>query len=318
MDFKNYYAVLGVNRTATHDEVKRAYRKLARKYHPDVSKEADAETRFKEVAEAHEVLIDPEKRAAYDEMGQRRERGQPFEPGGFEFSGRGGEAMGDGDARFSDFFESLFGRGGGERQRHPSAGRMPTQGEDHHAKVVIDLLDAYLGAQRSINLRVPLVDAQGHTTLQERRLDVSIPKGVREGQHLRLAGQGAAAHGAGQPGDLYLEIKFRPHPQYRLDGRDVHVHLPVTPWEAALGAEVPLPTPQGVVQLTVPPDSSQGRKLRLKGRGLPGKDPGDLYAVLNIVLPPSTAEGAKAAYQAMALAFQAFDPRTAATTSSEA
>jgi len=319
MDFKDYYATLGVERSATQDEIKRAYRKLARKFHPDVSKETDAEARFKEVAEAHEALIDPERRAAYDDIGQRHARGQPFEPppgwdSGFEFSGNGAMPPGGrGDADFSDFFESLFGRGqGGRGGRHtarPGGGNVRAQGEDHHAKVVIDLLDAYRGAQRMVSLRVPVFDTEGRASLHDRQLEVHIPKGVRAGQHLRLAGQGGAGHGGAGAGDLYLEIQFRPHAVFRLEGRDVSFDLPITPSEAALGAAVTATTPDGDVQLSIPPGSGTGRKLRLKGRGLPGEPPGDLYAVLGISLPPATSEADKEAYRALARAFADFNPR---------
>ncbi len=330
MEFKDYYATLGLSRMATQDEVKRAYRKLARKYHPDVSKEPDAEARFKEVAEAHEALIDTERRAAYDDIAQRQASGQPFTPPpgwesgtstGFEYSGRGDEGTPHGPhgEDFSDFFETLFGRtgrgrGGGEAGRR-STGSMPVQGQDHHAKVLIDLQDSYSGAQRTISLRMPVFNANtdqpGHATLQERQLEVAIPKGVRQGQHLRLSGQGAAGHGGAAAGDLYLEIQFRPHPVFRVDDRNVSFDLPVTPWEAALGATVTAPTPEGPVQLNIPAGSSQGRKLRLKGKGLPGKEPGDLYAVLIITLPPSGSQPAKEAYDAMAHAFADFNPRKA-------
>ena len=330
MEFKDYYATLGVERTATQDEIKRAYRKLARKYHPDVSKEPDAEARFKEVAEAHEALIDTERRAAYDDIAQRHASGQPFEPppgwdSGYEYSGRGpggtagqhphGDAGDAGD--FSDFFESLFGRGGfdgAEGLHRRSAGSRPSgpsPGRDHHAKVAIGLLDAYQGAKRMISLRMPAVDAAGETTLQDRQLEVNIPKGVREGQHLRLSGQGAAGQGGGPSGDLYLEIQILPHPLFRLDGGDITFDLPVAPWEAALGATVTAPTPDGSVQLSVPPGSTQGRKLRLKGKGLPGKVPGDLYAVLTIALPPSGSEPEREAWRGLSRAFTAYNPRAA-------
>jgi curved DNA-binding protein len=322
MEFKDYYATLGVERSAAHDEIKRAYRKLARKYHPDVSKEPDAEARFKEVAEAHEALIDPERRAAYDEIGKRHERGQPFEPppgwdSGFEFSGRGngGESAtppGD-EAAFSEFFSSLFGRqrGAGRPRRHAADAADPGHwpGDDHHAKIVIDLLDAYRGARRTVSLRMPVVDAQGQVTLRDRQLDINIPKGLREGQHLRLAGQGAPGQGGGPAGDLYLEIRIRPDRRFRIEERDIYVNLPVTPSEAALGATVMAPTPEGDVELTIPPGSQGGRKLRLKGRGLPGSQPGDLYAALSIALPPAGTEAAKQAYQALADAFADFNPR---------
>jgi curved DNA-binding protein len=308
MKFKDYYEILGVARGATQDEVKHAYRKLARKYHPDVSKDPDAEARFKELGEAYAVLKDPEKRAAYDQMGSEWKTGQDFQPppdwdAGFEFSGADfGVGAGGGH---SDFFEALFGRHAGAGQR---THRQP-RGQDHHAKVQIDLADAYHGARRSISLRMPVLDAHGHVTTQERTLDVSIPKGVRAGQHLRLAGQGAPGLGEGAAGDLYLEIAFTPDPQFRVDGRDVFVNLPLTPWEAALGASVAAPTPQGPVQLTIPPGSAAGRQLRLKGRGIPGTPPGDLYMVLAIVLPPADSESAREAYLAMQQAFD-FNPRS--------
>jgi curved DNA-binding protein len=306
MQFKDYYATLGLDRSASADDVKRAYRKLARKYHPDVSKEPDAEARFKDVAEAYEVLKDAEKRAAYDQVGQRWRGGGGAEPPpgwdtGFEFSGRDAGAPGGVD--FSDFFEALFGRHGAA-PRHG-----PLRGEDHHAKVMIDLEDAYRGAHRTVSLRVPAVDRQGHVHWHERQLDVNIPRGIRPGQHLRLAGQGGPAHGGGEAGDLYLEVELEPHRLFRVEDRDVYFDLPVAPWEAALGASVTVPTPEGHVELRVPPNSSAGRKLRLKGRGLPGKPPGDLYAVLTIALPPADSATAQQAYRSMASAFD-FDPRS--------
>lgn len=307
MKFKDYYETLGVPRDATQDAIKGAYRKLARKYHPDVSKDANAEPRFKELGEAYAVLKDPEKRAAYDRMGSQWKTGQDFEPppgwdAGFEFSGREfGSGLG---GEHSDFFEALFGRHArGERGAH-----MQAQGRDHHVKVLIDLADAYHGAKRSVSLRMPVTDAQGHETTQARALEVNIPKGIRAGQHLRLAGQGGAGLGGGAAGDLYLEVAFKPDPRFRADGRDVYLNLPLAPWEAALGAVVAAPTPEGPVHLTVPPESVAGRQLRLKGRGIPGSPPGDLYAVLTIVQPPADSHAAREAYRAMARAFD-FDPR---------
>lgn len=320
MQFKDYYAILGVARDASAEDIKRAYRKLARKYHPDVSKLPDTEERFKEVSEAHEVLMDAEKRAAYDAVGHLGGPGGPggqgrhgadFQPppdwnSGFEFSGRdSGAGFGD----HSDFFEALFGhpaagRGAG-RGLHRAAG---DRGQDHHAKVQIDLEDAYQGARRSITLRYPVMDEQGRVVLAERQIEVTIPKGVREGQHLRLAGQGEPGAGGASAGDLFLEIALHAHPLYRVDGRDVRLDLPVAPWEAALGAEVDTPTPLGVVRLTVPPGSTQGRSLRLKGRGIPGEPPGDLYAQLRIVLPPADTEAARQLYREMAEQLR-FDPR---------
>ena len=327
MQFKDYYATLGVARDASQDQVKQAYRKLARKYHPDVSKEADAEARFKEIGEANEVLKDPEKRAAYDQAGSQWERqrangSQDFQPppgwdAGFEFSGRGDEGgfsaedlFGGGD--HSDFFEALFGRARGARSARAGQPDMHLRGQDHHAKVMVALEDAYRGAQRSIVLRLPTLDEHGRAVMHERTLDVNIPKGIRAGQHLRLAGQGGPGIGDAPAGDLFLEIMFEPHRLYRVDGRDVYVDLSLAPWEAALGASVEAPTPEGTVQLTIPPGSQAGRKLRLKGRGIPAGrasgTPGDLYAVLTIVLPKADTTQAKAAYQALADAVD-FDPR---------
>jgi len=307
MKFKDYYETFGVPRSATQDDIKRAYRKLARKYHPDVSKDPDAEARFKELGEAYAVLKDPEKRAAYDQMGSQWKAGQDFQPppgwdSGFEFSERD---FGSGDGvDHSDFFEALFGRQA-RGARRPS---MHARGADHHAKVMIDLEDAYRGAQRSISLRAPALDEQGHVTMRERRLEVSIPKGIRAGQHLRLAGQGEPGLGEGPAGDLYLEVGFNPNPQFRVDGRDVYLDLPLAPWEAALGCSLTVPTPEGSVQLAVPAGSAAGHRLRLKGKGIPGNPPGDLYAVLAIALPPANSESEKEAYRAMAKTF-AFNPR---------
>jgi curved DNA-binding protein len=313
MKYKDYYAALEVERSATQDEIKRAYRKLARKYHPDVSKQADGEERFKEVGEAYEVLKDPEKRAAYDRMGSEWQNGQEFQPPpnwdeGFEFRGAGnqGGSQAGGEANLDDFFEAMFGRTRGAHQRPRAAAAMG--GQDHHAKVLIDLEEAYHGAQRGITLQMPVVDPQGHVTLESRTLNVTIPKGIRAGQHLRLAGQGTPGLGGGPPGDLYLEIAFREHPRFRVDGRDVSLDLPVAPWEAALGAQITVPTPDGSVEMTVPKGSQGGRRLRLKCKGIPASQPGDLYVVLNIVLPPADTERAAAAYDVMRQAFN-FDPR---------
>jgi len=317
MEFKDYYKVMGVDEKATQDEIKRAYRKLARKYHPDVSKEADAEVRFKEVGEAYEVLKDPEKRTAYDQLGANWQGGQDFHPppdwdAGFEFSG-GGYTGGDSSAH-SDFFESLFGRGfGGARGAGgagpgPGTGGFAMPGQDHHAKVVVDLEDAFNGASRTITLQTPEVDDAGHVATRERTLNVRIPKGVRQGQQIRLAGQGSPGFGGGPAGDLYLEIEFRAHKHYRAEGRDIYLDLPVAPWEASLGAKVTVPTPAGKVDLTIPPNSTSGRKMRLKGRGIPGATPGDLYVELRVDLPPADSDKAKALYREMEKEL-AFNPR---------
>jgi curved DNA-binding protein len=310
MEFKDYYQVMGVARDAAQDDIKRAYRKLARKYHPDVSKEPDAEARFKEVGEAYEVLKDPEKRAAYDKLGANWKAGQEFRPPpdwstGSDFSG--GPAGRGGSADFSDFFETLFGRGfEGGRQ---GGGSFSMQGENRHARVLIDLDDAYNGATRAITLRIPEVDEQGRIAAREHVLNVRIPRGILPGQQIRLTGQGAPGVGEGKAGDLYLEIEFRQHPLYRVEGRDVYLDLPVAPWEAALGASIKAPTPGGTVELKVPADSTAGRKLRLKGRGIPANPPGDFYVELQIALPPADGDAAKAHYRGMGEQFQSFNPR---------
>ncbi|SEK62180.1 DnaJ C-terminal domain-containing protein [Nitrosovibrio tenuis] len=321
MEFKDYYKIMGVPRDASQDDIRRAYRKLARKYHPDVSKEPQAEARFKELGEAYEVLKDPEKRVAYDRLGTNWKENQEFRPppdwnAGFEFSERG---FAGGDAsQYSDFFESLFGRSfrftqAGREGAAPGRGGthdFHAPGEDHYAKVMIDLEDSYTGATRTITLQVPEVDAQGHLTTREHRLNVVIPRGIRAKQYIRLPGQGApSAGGQGKRGDLYLEVEFRPHPYYRVDGADVYLDLPVAPWEAALGATVKAPTPGGVVELKIPAGSTTGRKLRLKGRGIPSKTPGDFFVVLRIDTPPASDEADKAFYRKMAEQFKSYNPR---------
>jgi curved DNA-binding protein len=321
MEFKDYYRVLGLERGATADEVKKAFRKLARKYHPDVSKEPDASARMAEVNEANAVLSDPERRAAYDAVGQGRSQGESFSPPpgwdeGFEFSGRGGATGASGPAgpdagEFSDFFEEMFGRMGGARRAQ--AGGFRARGEDHHARIVLDLEDAYRGAARQITLRVPQVDAQGHVVLGTRTLDVNIPKGIREGQLIRLAGQGTPGHGGGAAGDLFLEVQFRPHARFRVSGRDVLAELPVAPWEAALGAVLPVALPDGnVLKVRIPAGAQSGRQLTVKGKGIPGQPPGDLELNVRVVLPPADTPEARAAYENMARDL-AFDARAAAT-----
>jgi curved DNA-binding protein len=312
VEFKDYYKVMGVARNATEAQIKQSYRKLARKYHPDVSKEKDAEARFKEVGEAYEVLKTPEKRAAYDQLGQGPRPGEEFRPppdwgSGFEFSGAGTGAE---NADHSDFFESLFGGAGRRGRRGFGAGGGAGPGEDHHAKVMLDLEAALHGGSRTFTLRVPELDPQGRLTAKERVLNVQVPRGILAGQTIRLAGQGAsAAPGTeAKAGDLYIEVEFQPHAMYRVDGRDLYLDLPVAPWEAALGASVKTPTPEGVVDLKIPAGSHAGTKLRLKGRGIPASTPGDLYVVLLIALPAADDERAKAAYRALAETLP-FNPR---------
>ena len=312
MDYKDYYKIIGVEKDASQDEIKRAYRKLARKYHPDVSKEADAETRFKEIGEAYEALKDPEKRAAYDQLGANWKAGQDFNPppdwdAGFEFNG-GGYTGGDA-SDYSDFFESLFGRGFGSAQAQSQHGGYATRGEDHHAKIVIDLEDAYQGATRGITLQSPELDNTGHVINKQRTLNVKIPKGVKQGQRIRLAGQGSAGMGNAPAGDLYLEIEFKPHSIYRVDGHDVYLDFPLTPWEAALGATLKVPTPSGLVDLKIAAGTIAGQKLRLKSRGIPSKAAGDLYVVPQITLPPADSETAKELYRKMEKEM-AYNPRS--------
>ena len=317
MDFKDYYSALGVARDAGDDDIRKAYRKLARKYHPDVSKEADADAKMREINEARDVLSDKEKRAAYDQLADHVARGgspdghfRPPPPGwdeGFEFHRGPGQGPAD-HADFSEFFSSIFGnRGGmGGAQRGPYRER----GEDHHAAIEISLEDALHGAERQLSLRAQEIDAQGRPRLVDRTLDVKIPAGVRPGQYIRLAGQGLPGHGGEPAGDLYLEVRIAPHRLYRVEGSDLYMTLPVTPTEAALGAHVTVPTPSGAhVDVTVPKGARNGMKLRLKERGLGGKTPGHLYLLIEIALPPADNDAARAAYQALAKATPSFDPR---------
>ena len=312
MQFKDYYQILGVKREATAEEIKKAFRKLARKYHPDVSKEPDADERMKEVNEAYTVLSDPERRAAYDQVGRGYEPGQDFRPppdwdAGFEFSTRGFSP--EQTAEFSDFFSQLFGQmGGGAFRATHRRGTAAVRGEDHHAKVLLDLEDTFFGATRQIALRVPKLDARGHVTLEDRTLNVKIPVGVHEGQVIRLAGQGAPGFSGGPAGDLLLEVRFRPHDRLRADGRNLHLDLPVAPWEAALGAVVGVDLPGTRLKVRVPPGAQSGGTLRVRGKGIPGHPPGDLLLALQIVLPPADTPKARELFETMAREF-AFDPR---------
>lgn len=311
VQFKDYYQILGVKREATQDEIKKAFRKLARKYHPDVSKEPDAEARMKEVNEAYTVLSDPEKRAAYDQLGQGYRPGQEFRPppnwdANFEFSAQG---FGDGNFDFSDFFSELFGQAAkGNRRKTSRHQPFNRQGEDHHAKVLLDLEDTFSGASRAISLRVPHLGQHGHVTLDNRLLNVKIPKGVYEGQIIRLAGQGAPGMGNGKPGDLLLEVHFNPHPRFRPEGRNLRLTLPVAPWEAALGATVTIATLDGGVKIKLPEGSQSGKQLRLAGKGIPSTPPGDLLIDILVVLPPADTAKAREIYGTMAREL-AFNPR---------
>lgn len=313
MQYQDYYKIMGLERNATTDDIKKAYRKLARKFHPDVSKEKNAEEKFKELGEAYEVLKDPQKRAAYDQLGSNWKAGQDFRPPpGWQHAGGGGGGMGGGFADASDFFESLFGGGGfggfGGGGRRQARREYSAPGEDFHGKVQVNLEDAYRGATREIQLPMQEVDSQGRSHVVNRTLKVKIPAGVKPGQQIRLSGQGAAGVGSGKKGDLYLEIDIPKHHLYDLMGNDIYLTLPVTPWEAALGAKVAVPTLAGNVDLKIPAGSQGGQKMRLKGRGMPGATPGDQYVVLKIVNPPTTSEKAKELYEKMAQEMP-FNPR---------
>lgn len=291
--FRDYYEILGVSRTATQDEIQRAYRKLARKYHPDVNKEPGAEEKFKEINEAYEVLKDPEKRKRYDQLGSHWKAGQDFTPPPgwdvrFEFGQGTGKTFedilfgfggGSGSSGFSDFFELLFGRAreaGSKTSGFTSGFTRVQDGSDREATIKISLEDAYYGAHKVITL------PHGQKTYE-----VKIPAGIRPGQKIRLAGQGEPGIGGGRSGDLYLKIEIEPHPVYRLEGRDLYMNLPITPWEATLGGDVTVNTLGGTVTIRIPPGTQSGQKLRLKGKGMPNPkgEAGDLYAVVQIMVP---------------------------------
>jgi curved DNA-binding protein len=313
LEFKDYYKTLGVGREAGADEIKRAYRRLARRYHPDVSKEPDAAERMKEVNEAYAVLSDPEKRAAYDKVGAGYRPGQEFHapPGwdtGFEFTER--EFSPEEAAGFSDFFSEIFGRmgRGGARAGGDAGSFTRAHAGEHHARILLDLEDSFTGPTRQISLQAPKLDDKGRLTLETRTLNVRIPKGIRAGQMIRLAGQGAALRGERNPGDLLLEVGFRPHPRLHPEGRDLHTTIPVAPWEAALGAVVPVELPEGTVNVRIPAGAAPGRQLRVRGKGLPADPPGDLYFDIRIVAPPAETPRAKELYESLR-AESDFDPR---------
>ncbi len=309
MKFKDYYKILGVSRDASAEEIKRAYRKLARKYHPDVSKEPNAEAQFKEVNEANEVLKDAKKRAEYDALGSGWHAGDEFRPPpGF---GGGGHRREQGfsaeeAAQFSDFFSSIF--GGGDVFRHARDDMRSRRGADQSARIQISLEDAYHGATRQLRMEVPEMDQDGNVSLRGRTLNVRIPAGVTEGQQIRLTGQGGPGI-SGEPGDLFLEVELAPHPVYRSEGKHIHLKLPIAPWEAALGATVPVPTLGGTVSLKIPPGSQSNQRLRLKGRGLPGRPAGDAFVQLEIVNPPVGDDTSRALYEDMSARFASFNPR---------
>jgi curved DNA-binding protein len=299
VEYKDYYQVLGVPRDAGQDEIRRAYRKLAREYHPDLNRDSDAEERFKEVGEAYEVLADPDKRARYDQLGaQWRARERASDTGNFEDffarQGFGGDDVrvefGDGD--FSEFFERVFGDGAAARTSGP------LRGLDREAVLDLSLEEALAGGRRRLSLE------------DGGRLDVNIPAGVRQGQRIRLANQGAAGRNGGPSGDLYLRVRLKPHPTFRRRGDDLDLDLPVAPWEASLGATVPVPTLTGTAQVRVPAGSSSGRRLRLRGRGLPkqGGGHGDLHAIVRITVPKHLSDEERDLFEKLA-EVSGFDPR---------
>lgn len=311
MEYKDYYAVLGVTREAGADEVKKAFRKLARKYHPDVSKEPDAEERMREINEAYAVLSDVDKRAAYDQLGSGFRPGADFHPppewdAGYEYSGHGFSP--EEAAQFSEFFSQIFGGMGAGARPHSARGRPRARGEDHHSKIYLDLADSFSGTTRAVTLRAPQMDERGRVVMQQRTLNVKIPKGVRSGQIIRLAGQGEPGIGDAPAGDLLLEVHFHPHPKLRLDGRDLHLRLPLTPWEAALGAVIPVSFLDQEVKVRIPAGAQSGRQLRVPGKGLPANPPGDLFLDLSIVVPPADSDKARELYETMARELD-FDPR---------
>ena len=318
MEYKDYYKILGVDKKASQDDIKHAYRKLARKYHPDVSKEPNAEEQFKNVQEAYEVLKDPEKRAAYEQLGSQWKAGQEFRPppgwqsahsGFYSSDGMGGFTEEDLGGGFSDFFTNLFGRSNPHFERDTFRG-FKQRGSDQKAKISISLEDAYHGTTKTLQMQIPEVDEKtGAVHHKIRMIKVNIPAGAMQGQQLRLTNQGNPGMGGAPAGDLYLEIDIEPHPIFSLQGHDVYLTLPVTPWEAALGADIKIPTLGGPVGLKLAPGSQAGQKLRLKGRGMPGKpQPGDQYAVLRIEVPPAGTEDQRELYQKMAQ-MMPFNPR---------
>lgn len=300
MEFKDYYQTLGVSKKATPDEIKKQYRRLARQYHPDVSKEKNAEEKFKAMKEAYEVLKDPEKRKAYDQMGSSHHAGESFTPPPnweYQKTHQQNAHAHTEQADFSDFFDSLFGQ---QHARNAHQQQSTSQkGEDQHSKITITLEEAFHGGERRITL------AQGRN---KRKLDIKIPAGIINGQSIRLNGQGAQGFNQGKNGDLYLEIQIEKHPHFSTDKKDIYLTLPVTPWEAALGEKIEVPTLGGKIIFTLPAHSQSGQKIRLKGRGLPGNPAGDQYVTLSIVIPEPKTDAQKKLYEQMKTAMP-FNPR---------
>ena len=314
---KNYYEILGVTRDAAPDQIKKAYRKLARKYHPDISKESDAEARMQEVNVAYDTLSNEEKKKEYDFILDHPEGFSGFggQAGASGFDGAEFYRQGFGQGNSSDFsgFEDLFGRfgtgfGGGNyqyKQRQQSF-----RGEDQHAKLEVDLDVAFHGTSQQITLQIPTINAYGEPEVQRKTLQVKIPKGMKEGQQIRLTGQGQVGVRGGENGDLYIEIYYKDTAQYRVEGADIYYTIPVTPWEAALGQQIELLTPAGTkVQVNLPKNAQTGQQLRLKNQGIPNKTAGHLFLILNIVNPPAHNAEQEQAYRAFAEAFTQFKPR---------
>jgi curved DNA-binding protein len=316
MDFKDYYAVLGVSESASPEEIKKSYRKLARKYHPDVSKEDNADEKFKDLGEAYEVLKDPEKRGEYDQLrkyGAQADGSFQPPPGWQSESGFGRGGYTDADSsQFSDFFEQMFGGGQGAGRGAGGGFRQNVRmrGEDVRARLPLFLEEVFNGCEKQVSFTVHEADEQGRIVARQKTLKVKIPVGMREGQHLRLKGQGSPGIGGGAPGDLLIEVELARHPLFSIEGRDVVVTVPVAPWEAALGATITVPTVDSKVNVKVPKGTSSGRKLRLKGKGLPGKHPGDQMVIIQIVMPEQHSAEAEKLYEQLAEAEKAFDPRS--------
>ena len=310
MKYKDYYSILGVARDASDDTVKKAYRKLAQKYHPDVSKDPQGEEKFKEIAEAYETLRDKEKRAAYDQLGQQRP-GQDFTPPPGWETRFGDGTMSFDDIDLADLFAGLSGMGAGRARGGPRMRPdMAIPGQDYEVTAHITLDDAYNGALIDLNLSVPDYDEQGRVRRVQRDFKARIPKGATDGQRLRLPGQGGKGMNGGPNGDLFLNIALHPHPLYRVDGHDLYLDLPLAPWEAALGATVNVPTLAGAVSLKVPPGTSAGRKLRLAKRGLPRPNggAGDLFAIVQIAVPTVLTDRERALFKELADS-STFNPR---------
>jgi len=310
MEFKDYYDILGVDDNADKKAVKTAYRKLARKYHPDVSDHHDAEDKFKEVTEAYEVLKDPEKRAEYDELRQYGRQGHEFTPPpgwqGASSGSTGSRYQGD----FSDFFSSIFDTDGDAGQPGYTGGEgFGRRGQDIETDMPIFLEDTLSEESKTISYNLPHYDGNGRVSSVKKTLNVKIPAGVTDGERIRLKGQGAPGIGNSPSGDLYLRIKLVPHPLFDVEGHDLLITVPLAPWEAALGAKITVPTLSAKVQVSIPPNSQSGQKFRIKGKGLAHKHGvGDLFAVLNVVMPDTTDENIKQQWEQLA-ELAAFDPR---------